>query len=521
MELKNFLTKPINYFLDLIVIKFCLKRVTLFIIALVISLVTQAHKINAYRIIYIEEMGNVYGAEDLLSDYFKKLGFKTITSYELDDMDSAEKSQLLMATWETFMSQNGGFGEASTVKFTLTDVTGTVVYKAFSKGYYGLLHGPKTITRNLFKKIFKQIDDLHYSFTPESIKVKNKEKVLCATWSEDSIKSYLKTKSPISVEGIFKNYSNSLDYYRIAIIKEKDKYYGIIIDTENKRWERGNIKMILNTIEGNTFDVEYYDFKGKKLNSIGHYENRLLTFATSGINGQTETFHFLKVFPTGKNNVTGNGQSINDSEVQATGSGFIISSNVIATNYHVIESAKKIKVILNVQGTPEEYDAKILSTDKTNDLALLTIKDKKFIPLKPAPYNIVQGTIDVGTSVFTMGYPMSNVLGKEVKITDGLISSKTGFEGDAVTYQISAPIQPGNSGGALFDKKGHLVGITNAGIPSADNVGYAIKSSYLINLIDSAPIEIELPKGDASLSKKELPEIIKIYTPYIAFIKIY
>ena len=119
-----------------------------------------------------------------------------------------------------------------------------------------------------------------------------------------------------------------------------------------------------------------------------------------------------------------------------------------------------------------------------------------------------------------MGYPMANVLGKEVKITDGIISSRTGYENDAVTYQISAAIQPGNSGGALFDKKGNLVGITNAGIRSADNIGYAIKSSYLINLIDSAPIDIKLPEG-SNMAGKELSEIIKAYTPYLALIKIY
>lgn len=52
-----------------------------------------------------------------------------------------------------------------------------------------------------------------------------------------------------------------------------------------------------------------------------------------------------------------------------------------------------------------------------------------------------------------MGYPLTSYMGEEVKITDGIISSKTGYEGDIVTYQISAPIQPGNSGGPLFDKK--------------------------------------------------------------------
>lgn len=198
----------------------------------------------------------------------------------------------------------------------------------------------------------------------------------------------------------------------------------------------------------------------------------------------------------------------------------MVSGNIVATNYHVVDDAERIRVVLCINGTPEEYNARILSVDKANDLALIAIKDNKFNSLPSAPYKIGPKVADVGTSVFTMGYPLSNVLGKEVKITDGIISSKTGYENDAVTYQISAPIQPGNSGGALFDKKGHLVGITNAGIPSAENVGYAIKSSYLLNLIDSAPITIDLPRG-TDISHKDFTEVIKLYAPYVALIKIY
>ena len=57
--------------------------------------------------------------------------------------------------------------------------------------------------------------------------------------------------------------------------------------------------------------------------------------------------------------------------------------------------------------------------------------------------------------MFALGYPMSDILGEEIKVTDGIISSKTGYQGDVVTYQISVPIQPGNSGGPLFDKNGN------------------------------------------------------------------
>jgi Trypsin-like serine proteases, typically periplasmic, contain C-terminal PDZ domain len=87
-------------------------------------------------------------------------------------------------------------------------------------------------------------------------------------------------------------------------------------------------------------------------------------------------------------------------------------------------------------------------------------------------------------------------MGDEIKLTTGVISSKTGFQGDVSLYQISAPIQPGNSGGPLFDNKGNLVGIVNAKHKGAENVGYAIKTSYLKNLIESSISTSILPNNN-------------------------
>ena len=227
----------------------------------------------------------------------------------------------------------------------------------------------------------------------------------------------------------------------------------------------------------------------------------------------------MKTYPSG--NSTSDSSTGNvSSNCKATGSGILISGKVIVTNKHVIEDAERIEVSLNNNGAAESYNARVLTVDKANDLAILVIKDEKFKELPDAPFNILNSTVDVGSSIFTMGYPMSNIMGDEVKVTDGIISAKSGFEGDVSTYQISSPIQPGNSGGALFDKKGNLVGITNAGIPSAENVGYAIKSSYLYNLVDSAPIDIKMPKGNDN-SSEDLPSLIKKFKPYVAIIKVF
>ena len=136
------------------------------------------------------------------------------------------------------------------------------------------------------------------------------------------------------------------------------------------------------------------------------------------------------------------------------------------------------------------------------------------------PYSIFSKTREVGTNIFTMGYPMTNYMGEEVKVTDGIISSKTGYNGDIVTYTMTAPIQPGNSGGPMFDKAGFLVGITNAGIPSADNVGYAIKTSYLLNLIEASPVSISYTENN-QIAELDITEQIKLLSKYVVYIKVY
>lgn len=205
----------------------------------------------------------------------------------------------------------------------------------------------------------------------------------------------------------------------------------------------------------------------------------------------------------------------------SSGSGIVLSKNgIIATNFHVIDGATKIDVLVNRNGIVKTYKAKILLSDKTNDLSLLKIEDPSFTPFASIPYTINTKIVDVGTSVFALGYPMSDVLGEEIKLTDGLISSKTGYQGDITTYQISAPIQPGNSGGPLFNKRGELVGITNAGVPDAQNVGYAIKISYLKNLVDVAPETIALPTYNA-ISELPFTDKVKKLTPFVVLIKVY
>ena len=209
---------------------------------------------------------------------------------------------------------------------------------------------------------------------------------------------------------------------------------------------------------------------------------------------------------------------------KGNGSGFFINEKgYIATNYHVVDGANEIQVEYFQKGIKKALEAKVIVTDKQNDLAIIQIQDPSFVKLSSIPYVFNSSTRDVGTEVFALGYPISSVMGKEIKFTDGKISSKTGIQGDITVYQISVPIQPGNSGGPLFDIKGNLVGITSSALNkeyfNTENVNYAIKTSYLKNLIDVMPETITLP-NNIEIYIKPVTEKIKILSDFVPLIKV-
>ena len=113
---------------------------------------------------------------------------------------------------------------------------------------------------------------------------------------------------------------------------------------------------------------------------------------------------------------------------------------------------------------------------------------------------------------------MISTMGTEIKLTTGVISSRSGFKGDVSTYQVSAPVQPGNSGGPLFNYKGELIGIINAKHSNAENVSYAIKSSYIKNLIESFTNDNLFPTNNI-ISDKNLSYQVKSLTPFVYIIQ--
>jgi S1-C subfamily serine protease len=212
-----------------------------------------------------------------------------------------------------------------------------------------------------------------------------------------------------------------------------------------------------------------------------------------------------------------------DQNVKSTGSGIIISKEgYVVTNFHVIEEAKgTLMVEITRDGLTKNYKASIVKSDKENDLAILKIEDTDFNPYTKIQYAFKEsGAADVGSTVYTIGFPMAlSGMGKEAKFTDGKVSSKTGYNNAINSYQTSVPVQPGNSGGPLFDDKGKLIGVINAKIKDGDNVSYAIKLNYIKNLVELLPESIEFP-NDVSTSTLTIQEQVKILSNYVVLIKV-
>ena len=180
-------------------------------------------------------------------------------------------------------------------------------------------------------------------------------------------------------------------------------------------------------------------------------------------------------------------------QVVSGGTGFLFSSrDYIITNWHVVKGAGSIEVKFP---DGEVIKAKVLAKDNQNDIAVLKLSQSPSTQIPDLNFGD-SSKVRPGDKVFTIGYPASSILGKNQKITDGIVSSITGIEDDPTMFQITVPIQPGNSGGPLFNESGEVIGITTASLSLnairslgavPQNVNYAIKSSFVNNLLTTIP----------------------------------
>jgi len=188
-----------------------------------------------------------------------------------------------------------------------------------------------------------------------------------------------------------------------------------------------------------------------------------------------------------------------------TGTGFFITdSGHFVTNFHVIQNAGLVAV-RTFDG--KRLQAKLVEFDEKSDLAILKV-DYKSQPLALREPD----KSDKGSKVFTLGYPSPTILGfKESKYAGGDFSSLIGDDRNHALFQVSIPLQPGNSGGPLISEDGAVLGVVVskpgqlATIKSMgyfiEGVGYGIKSDYVLTLVRAANLSLKPVKSVRAVSE--------------------
>lgn len=183
-------------------------------------------------------------------------------------------------------------------------------------------------------------------------------------------------------------------------------------------------------------------------------------------------------------------------ELIANGSGVIIGPHQILTANHVIDGCTAV----STQGGT----ATVVARDAKIDLAVLSVSAEM------SAFNIVAlhtGAFGLGDDVIVTGYPLRGAMASSLNLTTGVISATAGWQDDPDSYTITAPVQPGNSGGPLLDHNGNLVGIITSQIKSeiAQNANFAVKYSAIKWFLDSKNITYQ--NAGVSSAKKTAAEV--------------
>ena len=222
-------------------------------------------------------------------------------------------------------------------------------------------------------------------------------------------------------------------------------------------------------------------------------------------------------------------------KTSGTGSGFFVSKlGHIITNEHVVRNCQNITVGDNAK---KQVPVTLVETDKRNDLALLKISSTKMssadttalirklgveiVPL--ASEGLLRSEdIELGEDVLVAGYPYGDIFSNSIKVTKGIVSANRGMGDDTGQFQIDAAVQPGNSGGPIYDAYGNVVGVVVAQLNKLkvakaigslpENVNFGIKASTVRQFLTASGLPTKWSNRSKGMSSKNLAKIAKNQT---------
>jgi serine protease Do len=201
------------------------------------------------------------------------------------------------------------------------------------------------------------------------------------------------------------------------------------------------------------------------------------------------------------------------------GSAFAISSKgYVITSLHMVKGADSIFI---QNKFTERTHAKIVFSDPSLDLAILKADNSESTTWQ-LPFSMKDKAADIGDRVFTLGYPR-----REMVYGEGAVSAASGYMNDTSMYQVSIPVNPGNSGGPLVDEGGNVIGVIRSKISGAEATGFAIKANAILSSIQSLEDDslrkdiLESGHKKQSLRGLKRSEQIKRIHPYVFNVLVY
>jgi uncharacterized protein len=219
----------------------------------------------------------------------------------------------------------------------------------------------------------------------------------------------------------------------------------------------------------------------------------------------------------------------------STGSGFFVSKlGHILTNAHVVRNCGSITVGDNAK---KQVATILLEIDKRNDLALLKISNTQMasietksliskLGLKLVPTAseglLRSDDVELGEDVLVSGYPYGEIYSDTIKVTKGIVSANKGIGDDTGQFQMDAAVQPGNSGGPIYDENGNIVGVVVSQLNKLkfakaigslpENVNFGIKASTVRQFLTSSGLPTKWSNRSKRMNTKELAKIAKNQT---------
>jgi len=269
-----------------------------------------------------------------------------------------------------------------------------------------------------------------------------------------------------------------------------------VINCNTHRVASGSIKLIVrnengDVIKNGTLKADESEFLAVEPDSPG---DKLIAFACTANVGA----------PTG-------GSS------NSSGSGFFVSpGGYLLTNNHVVNGCANLKIR---DSSKIEHDVTVVATDARNDLAL--IKMVKPVALSAATFR-ANASVESGESIVALGYPLAGILASEVNVSFGYVSATAGLADDTSKLQISAPVQPGNSGGPLLDQSGNLIGVVVAKLDAVkvakaigdipQNINFAVKGEVAQTFLNAHKVKFKTATSTKKLENTDIASRGRAFT---------